>query len=143
MSVSKLLRPNDLVLLNGPLGAGKTRFVQGLAAALECDRAFVNSPTFVLVQEYDGRLPIYHIDAYRLRDGTEFLDLGGDEYLTAGGVVCIEWAERIADVLPKDSLDLSIEVTGDEERRFAISAQGGGWVQRLAKLSAELKHGSQ
>jgi len=132
--VAETLRPNDLVLLHGPLGAGKTRFVQGLAAGLGCAAGYVNSPTFTLVQEYDGRLPVFHVDAYRLRDGDEFLELGGDELLTAGGVTCIEWASRIADVLPPERLDIRIAVVGPEAREFTLMACGRGWQDRWERL---------
>ncbi len=122
--LASALRANDVVTLNGPLGAGKTRLVQAIAAALGCRDQLVNSPTFVLIQEYDGPLRLFHIDAYRLRDSDEFLEIGGDEVLAADGACLIEWADRVADVLPADVLRVEIDVTGEESRTFRLIAGG-------------------
>jgi tRNA threonylcarbamoyladenosine biosynthesis protein TsaE len=138
-AVAEVLVAGDVLRLSGPLGAGKTRFVQGLAAALGCRDALVNSPTFVLVQEYEGRLPIYHLDAYRLRDGEEFSDLGGEELLEAGGVTCLEWAERVADRLPRGGLTIRIEATGPAQRRFELIAGDSSWEQRLPAVAQRLR----
>jgi tRNA threonylcarbamoyladenosine biosynthesis protein TsaE len=123
--LGSLLRPGDVLALDGPLGAGKTRFVQGLAAALGADADFVVSPTFGLVHEYPGRIPLYHVDAYRLRDAEEFCDLGGDELIAGDGVLCVEWAGRIADALPPDSLHVAITVLDPTRRRFDLSGITG------------------
>ena len=131
------LHPRDVIALDGPLGAGKTRLVQGLAAALGCTADFVASPTFTLVHEYDGPLPLYHMDAYRLADSDEFRDLGGEELLDSDGVLCIEWAERIADVLPRDVLTVQIGVVGPENRQFGLSAVDGRGLAVLEQLSRE------
>ncbi len=111
----------SVVALNGPLGAGKTTLVRSIAEALGCDEALVNSPTFTIVQEYSGRIPAFHVDAYRLKDSDEFLELGGPELLNAGGVCLIEWAERIADVLPQDLVRIDIVPEGAEARRFTLT----------------------
>ena len=118
------LEPGIVVALVGNLGAGKTRLVQAIAAAMGVEREDVNSPTFVLIQEYDGRLPIYHFDAYRLRDTDEFLELGADELMDSQGVCLIEWADRVADVLPGDRLRIEIEITGPTQRVFHIFGSG-------------------
>lgn len=133
--LAECLRPGLVVSLTGNLGAGKTRLVQAVAAALGVDRSAVNSPTFVLLQEYDGRLPLYHFDTYRLRDTDEFLELGADELLFGDGVCLIEWGERVADVLPEDVLHVRIEATGDSERVFRL--QGGG--PRASEAIRELR----
>lgn len=123
-ALAAALEPGAVVALVGNLGAGKTRLAQAVAAGLGIDPAQVNSPTFVLIQEYDGRLPLYHFDTYRLRDTDEFLELGADELLHADGVCLIEWADRVADVLPGDVLRIEITPTGPHTRRFSITPTG-------------------
>lgn len=118
------LRPGTVVALVGDLGAGKTRLVQAVATRLGVERRAVSSPTFLLVQEYEGRLPIYHFDTYRLRDSDEFLELGADEMLASNGVCLIEWADRVADVLPSDVLRAEITIAGPSARVFRFSAHG-------------------
>jgi tRNA threonylcarbamoyladenosine biosynthesis protein TsaE len=133
-ALARVLTPGSVVALNGTLGAGKTRLVQALAEALEIDRATVVSPTFVLVQEHVGRLPLFHFDAYRLRDDDEFLELGPEEYFSAGGITVIEWAERVVDCLPADRLEIQINVMQDESRQFLLSAFGTEYEQQLKSL---------
>jgi len=120
------LAHGGVVALVGNLGAGKTRLVRSIAEALGADRQLVNSPTFILIQEYTGRnnLPIYHCDTYRLRNVDEFLDLGTDELFTSEAVCLVEWADRVAPVLPADRLQVNIEVTGPTSRRFFIQTTG-------------------
>ena len=132
------LRAGDVIRLSGPLGAGKTRFVQGLAAALGAGAGNVVSPTFTLIHEYDGRLPVVHVDAYRLRDGDEFRELGGEELLAGGNVLCIEWADRITEVLPPDGLSVSIEPIGPTDRRLAFVALGERGRELLAGLEGSV-----
>lgn len=105
-------RAGDVVALHGELGAGKTTLVHGLAAALAIAGP-VPSPTFVLVREYEGRLRLWHVDAYRLADSDEALAIGLDECLPGDGVTCVEWAERIADLLPASTLSVSLATDGD------------------------------
>ena len=113
-----------MIALNGSLGAGKTRLVQSVAAALGFADQMVNSPTFVLIHEYDGRVPLYHVDAYRLADSDEFLSIGGDEVLAGDRACLIEWADRISDVLPRDLLRIDIEAVGESQREFTLAAAG-------------------
>ena len=120
-----LLNPGAVVGLNGPLGAGKTHLTRAIAEGLGVrNPAAVNSPTFVLIQEYPGPIPVYHFDAYRLSGPHEFADLGSDEYLAGDGVCVIEWAEKITDALPADHLRIDIEVLDPDARRFTVSATG-------------------
>lgn len=128
------LRPGDVVTLDGPLGAGKTRFVQGVAAALGCENAFVNSPTFGLVQIYAGRMPVVHIDAYRLKDEDEFEELGGRELFDPQGVTLIEWADRIAGSLPKERWQVRAEHASETSRRYTVSSTHGDDEARVATL---------
>ena len=122
--LARVLSPGDVVALQGPLGAGKTRLVQAIAQKLGCAQAFVVSPTFTLIHEYDGQLPVYHVDAYRLKNSDEFLDMGGGELLNGEGVCLIEWADRIGDLLPRDHLRIDIEVTAEHSRVFRCQAFG-------------------
>ena len=123
-ALAEALQPGLVVALIGGLGAGKTRLVRAVAVAAGVDRREVSSPTFVLIQEYEGRLPIYHVDTYRLAGEEEFLDLGADEYLQGGGVCFIEWADRVVGVLPADVLTIDIRITGETTRELQFSAAG-------------------
>ena len=118
------LEPGTVVALVGNLGAGKTRLVRALCEALGVDQREVASPTYVLVHEYEGRLPIYHFDTYRLLQPSDFLALGADEYLNSDGVCLIEWADRVADLLPEDHLRVEIVATGEATRDFCLTATG-------------------
>jgi len=111
----------DCIGLSGQLGAGKTVLVRGLAVGLGLDdERIVSSPTYVLVQEYPGRLPVYHVDLYRMADpGRELADLGLDEML-ADGVVLVEWADRAGTGLPRPRWQIDIEITGERSRRFTL-----------------------
>jgi tRNA threonylcarbamoyladenosine biosynthesis protein TsaE len=115
--------PGDLVCLWGELGAGKTQFAKGFGAGLGVT-ATINSPSFILMAEYPGRLRLFHVDLYRL-DGAEDALLGGllDER-QADGVTIIEWPERLAAALPADRLDVVIDGAGDEPRRITLRARG-------------------
>lgn len=119
--LAAVLRSGDVVALVGNLGAGKTHLVQAIAGGLGVDPEMVTSPTFVLIQEYGGSLPIFHMDAYRLKDTDEFLELGADELLGADNLCLIEWADRVADVLPKNQIRVEIESISETSRRFLIS----------------------
>lgn len=110
--------------LDGPLGAGKTRFVRALAEAAGTPADLVTSPTFVLLQEYPGPKPIYHFDAYRAKDVDEFWELGPEEYFAATGWTCVEWAERVAECLPKERLEARLHVMGPHSRRISWRAVG-------------------
>jgi tRNA threonylcarbamoyladenosine biosynthesis protein TsaE len=113
------LTAGDVVLLRGELGAGKTAFVRGMARGLGAPPDAVSSPTFTLVQEYRGRVVLYHVDLYRLKP-VEVADLGLDELMESGGVVAIEWAERWADA-PEGAWVVQIDDQGEDRRRIAIS----------------------
>jgi tRNA threonylcarbamoyladenosine biosynthesis protein TsaE len=115
------LAAGDVVLLYGDLGAGKTAFVRGLAEGLGVSRDEVSSPTFTLIQEYrGGRLPLFHVDLYRIEDPREFDELGLDE-IAEDGVLAIEWAERLP-VPPPNAIRISIEHTGQTQRRVTIAS---------------------
>ncbi len=114
------LKSGDILALSGPLGAGKTTLIQGIAQGLEI-KDYVTSPTFILINEYQGRLPFYHIDLYRLEDPAQIEDLGIFEYFEKDGIVVIEWAERLGDLLPENAKQIKIEVRGENKRKIWLS----------------------
>nr|WP_328802912.1 tRNA (adenosine(37)-N6)-threonylcarbamoyltransferase complex ATPase subunit type 1 TsaE [Saccharibacillus alkalitolerans] len=129
---AKLAQPGTVIALDGDLGAGKTKFSQGFAAALGV-RGVVNSPTFTLIKEYEGRLPLYHMDVYRITQD-EAEDLGLDEYFEGSGVSLVEWAVLIPDLLPECRLNLRIEHAGGESRLIRCEGVGAPytkWVESL------------
>ena len=113
------LGPGDVVALTGDLGAGKTCFTQGLARGLGVTGRAV-SPTFVLVNEYRGRVPVHHVDAYRTGSLTELVDLGLDEMFSGDGVTIVEWADKLLPLLPATAVHVHIEGVGDEPRTITI-----------------------
>ncbi|SER94900.1 tRNA (adenosine(37)-N6)-threonylcarbamoyltransferase complex ATPase subunit type 1 TsaE [Salisediminibacterium halotolerans] len=130
--IAGLLGPNDLLTLEGDLGAGKTTFTKALAACLGV-RETVNSPTFTIMKEYAGRLPFYHMDAYRIESEEE--EFGLDEYFQSGGVTVIEWASRISDQLPEERFDLVLTYTGPDSREIELTARGKRCTERLKEIT--------
>jgi tRNA threonylcarbamoyladenosine biosynthesis protein TsaE len=123
--LGELLFPGAVVALVGPLGAGKTHLTRAVAEGLGVKNpAAVNSPTFVLIQEYPARLPIYHFDAYRLAGPREFAELGVDEYFRGDGVCLVEWADKVGETLPAEHLCIEIEIVDASRRRFALMPSG-------------------
>jgi len=118
--IGSQLSSGDILALSGPLGAGKTTLIQGIAQGLEV-KDYVTSPTFILINEYQGRLPFYHIDLYRLEDPAQIEELGLFEYFEKDGVVVIEWAERLGDLLPEGAKQIKLEVTGEDKRKIWLS----------------------
>ena len=137
-ALADVLPEGTAVSLCGTLGAGKTRLVQAIAEGAGVDRRDVLSPTFVLLQEYHGRRSIYHIDAYRLRDEDEFLELGPEELFESDGLVLVEWADRVEHCMPKERLEIHIDVIGPESRRFTIISVGGKHIATLERLAQKL-----
>jgi tRNA threonylcarbamoyladenosine biosynthesis protein TsaE len=136
-AVAGLLDPGDVVGLAGDLGAGKTRLVQGAATALGVDDP-VLSPTFMLLREYDGDLPVHHVDAYRLTGPVELEDLGLDEVLAADAVAFVEWADKVAAVLPESWLELVLRIRDDDTREVDVRPHGPAWAARKEDLRAAL-----
>lgn len=123
------LQEGDVVSLRGSLGAGKTVFAKGIAKGLGIEEAII-SPTFTIVQEYDGRMRMYHLDLYRLSGEDEFESMGGEDFLYSDGVSLIEWSEKIESMLPSSTIYVNIEILENGER--AVSAEGGRHEYSLA-----------
>ncbi len=131
--LADLLRPGDCLALSGPLGAGKTTLVRAVAEHLGMDPAEVSSPTFTICQEYDGgRVPLSHLDAYRLSGPDELETIGWAEMLDAGErAVIIEWADRITEALPADRLDITLDHVDEQHRRMTIECRSRRWADRM------------
>ncbi len=121
--LGRTLRPGSVVAYRGDLGMGKTAFTRGLARGLGCT-CRVTSPTFTIVNEYSGALPLFHFDMYRLDSSDELFDIGWEDYLSRGGVCAVEWSERVEDALPEDALWVSI-ARGNGENDRIITVTGG------------------
>ncbi len=134
--IAEVLQPGTIISLVGDLGAGKTRLVQAIAVGLDVPVEIVNSPTFTLVQEYPGRIPLRHCDTYRLRDPDEFLDLGLDELLAMDGVALIEWGDRVTHLLPRDVLRIEFSIMSPCSRLITMTATGKVSRSVLEKLQA-------
>ena len=118
--LSSSLRPGDVVVLEGELGAGKSELARGIARGLGV-RETVTSPSFTILNVYEsGRYPLYHFDWYRLESADELYELGMDEYLGGDGIAVVEWAERCPEAVPKNTIRITLDVTGEESRRIQI-----------------------
>lgn len=136
-ALAGVLSTGDVVGLTGDLGAGKTRLVQGAATALGVEDPVV-SPTFMLVREYDGQVPVNHVDAYRLEGPAELEDLGLDGVLDPDTVVFVEWADRVEGALPESWLEIRLQVRSDDTRELLLIPHGPGWRDREPRLHAVL-----
>jgi tRNA threonylcarbamoyladenosine biosynthesis protein TsaE len=124
--LGRIARPGDLVCLWGDLGAGKTQVAKGVAVGLGID-ATITSPTFILMAEYPGRVPLFHVDLYRLADAADALAGGVVDDRQADGLTVVEWPERMGDVLPAERLDVRIDGTGDDPRTIVVAATADGY----------------
>lgn len=134
----EVLDDGTTVCLSGTLGAGKTRLVQAMATACGIHQDNVVSPTFVLCQHYSGSRSFHHLDAYRIRDDDEFLELGVDEMFASDGITLVEWGETVKDCLPQDRVDIKVLVRGDTQRAFEVTVVGNLSLQLLESLQARL-----
>ena len=132
--VSKLARPGDLLAFYGELGAGKTCFIQGISQQLEV-KDYVTSPSFTIINEYQGKIPIYHFDLFRLNTAEEILELGYEEYFYGEGLTVIEWAEKIEQLLPKEHLKIYIKFKDHYKRTISFIPQGDRFKKILKELS--------
>lgn len=131
--IGELALRGDIFLLSGDLGVGKTCLTQGIAWGLDITE-YTLSPSFVIVREHQGRLPLYHIDLYRLDNITEILELGLDNYLYGDGVCVIEWAEKGISVLPAEHLLIEISYLSDTKRRFSLKSDSSHYQEMLTQL---------
>jgi tRNA threonylcarbamoyladenosine biosynthesis protein TsaE len=132
--LGRLAEPGDTILMQGELGAGKTCLTQGIAVGLDIVE-YVVSPTFVIVREYEGRLPLYHIDFYRLRDMAEIAESGLDDYFRGFGVSVVEWAEKGLDLLPREHLMIRMEFVNSARRRLSFGASGSRYQEMLSRFA--------
>lgn len=138
--LGELLRPGDVVSLEGGLGVGKTCLARGIAAGLRVTDP-VRSPSFTLVNEYAGKVPMYHIDLYRVEGKGELATVGLDEYLDKEGVVVVEWPERAGSLLPRHNLTITIEWEDETDRRILMDPHGTRYEEILEQLRARLQGG--
>lgn len=133
--IGTVLKSGDVTALVGRLGAGKTHFAKGLAVGLGVsDDRSVNSPTFVLVNEYEGRVPVRHIDAYRLTSAAELSALGFEEMIAEGAAIIVEWADRVPDGMPPSTLWIEFETPDDDSRILTIKTADAALASRLSPL---------
>jgi len=137
--LGRLLSRGDVICLTGELGTGKTCFVKGLAAGLGIKDRSITSPTFIIINEYKGNIPLYHIDLYRIGVIEDLRDIGMEEIIYGKGVTAIEWAERIKDALPDERLEISLKWVDDKTRTIDIRAFGSHHREILKKLVYEPK----
>ncbi len=130
MRLAALLNPGDVLALVGDLGSGKTRWVQGICRGLNVTDPVI-SPTFTLVNEYQGRWPIYHIDLYRLSDASEVLTFGLEDYLYGSGISLIEWADRAGEFMPDNYLTVELYHLEETKRRVVLRPQGTRFIKVL------------
>jgi len=125
--VATMVGPGTVLALYGDLGSGKTHFVKGIAEGLGISPAEVRSPTFTILSVHEeGEIPLYHFDAYRIQNPDEFVELGFEDYVHGEGITCIEWADRIPDLLPPDTIHLCFHHVAPSERRVTLGAPNDG-----------------
>ncbi len=138
-ALATVLMPGDVVLLHGELGAGKTTLTQYLARALGVgEDQYVSSPSFALLHEYRGRLPVYHMDLYRLGDEEDVEAAGLPDYLEQQGVALIEWPDRLGSALPADRLEIHIRILPNEARRLTLDPWGESWRHKIRSVAERL-----
>ena len=130
--LARLAKAGDVICLDGDLGAGKTALTQQIAKGLEVpSTCYVTSPSFTIMQEYPGRIPLYHMDFYRLSDESEVADLGFEEFFYLSGLTVIEWSVRAGTLIPDTRLSLKMTIDDDLARNVAIDFGCGDWQERL------------
>ena len=136
--LGSMLAKGDIIALCGELGTGKTTLVRGMARGIGLEEGEVASPSFTLVNEYEGPLRLFHIDLYRLADEKELIAIDYEEYLTADGVVVIEWADRLPQAIPADSLWITLRYLGTERREIVLRAEGDRYKMMIEELQRKV-----
>jgi tRNA threonylcarbamoyladenosine biosynthesis protein TsaE len=132
-----IVEPGDIITLEGPLGAGKTALTQAIARGLGVDpRIYVTSPTFSLLHEYQGRIPLYHMDLYRLAGEDAIESLGFAEYFYGSGLTVIEWPERLGILMPPERLHVELAISGENSRTATLTGHGNRWQKKVADIAA-------
>lgn len=142
--LGKLLKPGTIILIKGDLGVGKTVLTRGIARGLGIDEP-ITSPTFTLLHQYKGRLPLYHFDIYRIGDPEEMYDIGYEEFFYGDGVTVVEWPEKMEWLLPEEYLEIKIERTpldGQDGRRISIAGKGAQYENLEGELAEDESTGS-
>jgi tRNA threonylcarbamoyladenosine biosynthesis protein TsaE len=138
--LGSVLRPGDVVALYGELGAGKTCFIRGIARGLKIQEEYITSPSFVLIREYGGDVPFYHIDLYRLSPGKEVEDLGIEEYLEGESVSAIEWAEKAEKLLPPGTIRIRLDFINETKRKITIGGLDEESVDIMTKSEIQMNN---
>ncbi len=134
LRLGEVAKAGDVICLNGDLGAGKTTLTQAIARGLQVPPSFyVTSPSFAMFHEYPGRLPLYHMDFYKLEDAGEIIDLGFEEYFYLEGLTVIEWSERAVEILPADRLSLYLQIQSESSRKVKLQ-YFRSWQERVDQL---------
>lgn len=133
--LARHLRKGDILCLQGELGSGKTTLIKGIAKGLKIASEKVTSPTFVLMNAYEGRLPLYHFDLYRLEEIHEISSIGYEEFLYGNGIAVIEWAERLGALTPKEYLRVELKHQGENERSIKLSAVGERYYRIMKEVT--------
>ena len=133
--LGRIVEPGDVITLQGDLGAGKTALTQAIALGLGVDpRIYVTSPTFSLLHEYRGRMPLYHMDLYRLTGEDEIESLGFTEYFYSDGVTVVEWPERLGSLMPEQRLNIALTISGRDSRTADLTPVKGFWQKKVADI---------
>ncbi len=141
-ALGRLLRPGDVLCLMGPLGAGKTCLVQGIVKGVHPEASHpVRSPSFTLISEYPGPLPIYHIDLFRLEGGPGDREIGVEELIGADGCCLIEWADRCPQWMPAERLDVELAIVSPTERSLRLTPRGSRWIRAENQLRRAIQGG--
>lgn len=136
--IGKLLKEGDVIALYGDLGSGKTCLVQGIATGVKVKEKYITSPTFVVINEYSGKIPFYHIDLYRLSP-SEIEGLGLREYISTEGTAVIEWAERAESELPEERLSVYLKITGKRTREIRLETKGERYINLIETLTGKIQ----